>query len=193
MFCKKCGCEHSDNAAFCAQCGESLTSEKLSNELPKATIPMTKTDYFANHCSGSVQKKRKAIKGLSITCLVIQGVLNILVIISLSVLAYALQQTPLAKDAGLSGFGLVITFSLMFTASSFVFTIMGMKKNSTGFFVGATIFAFISTTFGCSIIEGLVLRQLVIFGTVAIYLSITILNYQNNKEYKMYVSNNSKL
>lgn len=193
MFCKKCGCEHTDNAAFCTQCGASLTSEALSNELLKATIPMTKTDYFSNHCSGSVQKKRKAIKWLSITCLVIQGVLNILVIISLSVLAYALQQTPLWKDADLSGLGLVITLSLMFTAGSFVFTILGMKKNGTGFFVGATVFAFISTTFGCLNFGSLVLRQLVVFGMAAIYLSITILNHQNNKEYKMYVRNNSKL
>ena len=173
MYCRKCGNEYSDEKTFCPQCGERLTLEELEVKLPT-----------------NVQKNRKIIKVLSIVSLVIQGVLNLLVIIMLSVLSYALQQSFPAEDLAIanSGFGVIITLSLFSITGSFAFTLLGIKKNSTGFFIGATIFAFISTTFGCANFESLVLRQLIVLGIVATYIVMTVLNHQCNKEYRVYAS-----
>lgn len=189
MFCTKCGCAHSDGAAFCTQCGASLTLKEPAGEAPKAKTPITKAEYFTNHCSAIAQKKRKTIKTLSIVSLAIQGILNIAMILYLVAFAHALQQSALFKG-GAESVHTVIVFLLCFTAASFGFTIWGMKKNSTGFFAWAILFAFVSATFGSNVFGSLALRQLIALGTLAIYIAITVLNYQNNKEYKMYAGGN---
>ena len=174
MYCKKCGYEYSDETAFCPQCGERLTLEETEAKLPK-----------------NIQKNQKIIKALSIICLVIQGILNVLMITSVSILAYALQNSLPTENLDsnvVGGLGVLLINALFFLAGSFAFTLLGRKKNSTGFFIGATIFAFISTTFGCANFESLVLRQLIVLGIVATYIVMTVLNHQCNKEYKKYIS-----
>lgn len=185
MLCAKCGHEHPDNAAFCGYCGASLVSGESADETPKAATPMTKKEYFASHCSESTKKKRKAIKILSIASLATQGVLTVLLVISIGALAYAIKQIE-GSDPGT--FSSLIEMGMFFTAGSFVFTILGIKKNGTGFFIAATIFAFLSAVYGSFIFENIALRQLLAFGTLAIYIAIVVLNHQSNKEYKGYTS-----
>lgn len=188
MLCTKCGHEQPDDVAFCIQCGTSFALGESANVTSKAATPVTKKDYFANHCSASTKKKRKAIKILSVVSLAIQGVLAVLLIIGLGVLAHAIEQSPLFEGSASGAFGSLIAMGLFFTAGSFVFTILGIKKNSTGFFITATFFAFLSAAEGSMSFESLVLRQLISFGTLAIYIVIVVLNHQSNKEYKGYVS-----
>lgn len=133
MFCVKCGHEHLDDADFCTQCGTRFTSEEFLGEEQNVAVPMPKKEYFASHCSASTKRKRKAIKILSIASLAIQGVLAVLVVISLSALSYAIEQSQLNEGSASGIFILPIAFALVFTGGSFVFTILGLKKNSTGF------------------------------------------------------------
>ena len=188
MFCTKCGHENADDAGVCTQCGASVITEEPIGEGLNAATPITKREYFANCCSESTKKKRKAIKILSIASLAIQGVLAVLFVISIGVLAHAIKQNPLFEGSAPGTFSLLIEIAVIFTGGSFVFTILGIKKNSTGFFVVATTFAFLSATYGSNNFESLALRQLIAFGTLAIYIAIVVLNYQSNKEYKKYIS-----
>ena len=188
MFCTKCGHEHPGKADYCTQCGTRFTSKELTGEAPTAAMPMTKKEYFADHCSASAEQKRKAIKILSLFSLAIQGILAVLLVVSVGALVYAIEQNPLFEGSGSDVFGMLLVVVLFFTGGAFLFTILGIKKSSTGFFVAATIFSFVSAAYGSSNFESLALRQLIAFGTVAIYIAITVLNYQNNKEYKKYIS-----
>lgn len=188
MFCTKCGYEHSGDTDYCIQCGASVVSEAPIGEITNNAVPMTKKEYFMDKCSTSTKQKRKAVKILSAVSLAIQGVLAVLFVVGLSVLAYAIEQNPQFGGSTSGAFSLVITLALIFTAGAFVFTILGIKKNSTGFFVAATIFSFLSATFGSNNFENRFLRQLIAFGTLAIYIAIVVLNYQSNKEYKEYTS-----
>lgn len=187
MLCTKCGHECPDNAAFCGYCGASFSSGESADETPKAATPMTKKEYFASHCSESTKKKRKAIKILSIASLAIQGVLAVLLVVGFGALVYAIEQNPLFEGSASGAFGSLIASAVIFTGGAFVFTILGIKKNSTGFFVAATIFSFLSAAFGSMNFGSLALRQLIGFGTLAIYIAVVVLNYQSNKEYKQYV------
>ena len=186
MFCVKCGHENLDDAGFCTQCGTSFTSEEFLGEKQNVTVAMTKKEYFASHCSASAKRKRKAIQILSIASLAIQGVFAVLVVISLSALSYAIEQSQLNEGSASGIFILPIAFALVFTGGSFVFTILGLKKNSTGFFVTATIFAFLSAAYGSINFGSLPLRQLIAFGTLAMYIVNVVLILQSNKEYKEY-------
>ena len=89
-------------------------------------------EYFANYCSATAKKKRKTIKVLSIVCLAIQAVLNILLILSLIATADLIHQLAGANTVGEGVTVLIITW-LIFIVGTFAFTIGGMKKNSTGF------------------------------------------------------------
>ena len=188
MFCAKCGHEHLGDAKFCAQCGASLTLEEVTSEEQNSSLPITKKEYFINHCSASTKQKKKTIKFLSIISLAIQSILAVLLIISLGVLSYTIEQSFVLEDSPSSLFGSLIILQLFYAGSSFIFTILGIKKNSTGFFVTATFFAFFSATYSSRIFNSLALRQLIGFGTLAIYIVIDILNYQSNKDYKEYIS-----
>lgn len=188
MFCTKCGYEYSGDADFCVQCGASVTSKEPLGETLNAATPITKKEYFSNNCSTSTKKKRKVIKILCAVSLVIQCVLSVLFVIGLGILAYAVEQN-LSYGGSVSGtFISIIASVLIITAGSFVFTIIGIKKNSTGFFVAATIFSFLSAAMGSNNFENRILRLLIAFGILAIYIVIVILNHQNNKEYKEYIS-----
>ena len=194
MYCAKCGCAHSDNAKFCARCGNLIAAQSTVETViavqpttaAATAIPvMTQKEYFANSCSATAKKKRIAIKVLSIACLAIQAVLEILFILTLIVAARAIQQVFGASAAALSGVVGAIISSLIFLAGTFAFTIGGMKKNSTGFWVAATIFSFASTTIGSNVLES-PLRSPIALGIVAIYRVLTVLNCQNTKEYITY-------
>lgn len=182
MFCKNCGCANSDSATFCSQCGTSLASREYSSQNNRTTAPITKKEYFTNHCSDVAQKNRNTIKILSVIALVIQGVLNLLTIISFYALVRAVEQR-LPSEGDFEGWYAPLIFSLVFFGGSLLFTICGIKKNSTGFFITATIFAFIATMYGGLIFE-LGLRWLVGLGVTAVYIIMTMLNHQNNSERK---------
>ena len=188
MVCTKCGQEHSGDTDVCVQCGARATSEEPRGAAPNAKTPMTKRDYFANHCSASTKKKRKAIKILSAVTLSIQGVLAVLGAISYCALAYTMEQDSFViADYAIVMIGSAIATMLFYLVGSFVFTILGAKKNSTGFFVAATFFGFRSAMYSSmNFILGL--RQLTALGTLAIYIVIIVLSYQSNKEYKKYIS-----
>ena len=186
MFCKNCGCANSDSATFCSQCGATLASMEYSSQNNRTTAPITKKEYFANHCSENAQKNRRTIKILSIVSLTVQGILNLLFIICLMVLKNAVDHNPLYKGDTSVMFAPII-LSLTFFGFSLLFTICGTKMNSTGCFISATLFAFIATMFGGTIFE-LGLRWLVGLVVVAAYIVITMLNHQNNQEYKVYLN-----
>ena len=183
MFCEKCGCANTDGAKFCIRCGANLASKGNSIEEQKSTEPIKKKEYFANHCSDVAQKNRNTIKILSVIALVIQGVLNLLTIISFYALVHAVERHLPSNGNATVTYVLPLIFSLIFFGGSLLFTICGIKKNSTGFFITATIFALISTMFGGLIFE-LGLRWLVGLGVTAVYIIMTMLNHQNNSERK---------
>ena len=190
MFCLKCGQEHSDNAAFCARCGASFAVEEITDEVLNTAVPTTKKEHVASHCSASTKKKRKAIKILSIVSLAIQGVLAIWMVIGVGTALYALYaagQNSLFEGIVSGVLSLLITLALTLTGS-FTFTLLGIKKNSTGFFVAAAVFASLSGASCSAIFEVLALRQLVLLGTLAIYIVIIVLNHLSNKECKEYAS-----
>lgn len=182
MFCEKCGCANTDGAKFCIRCGASLASKGNSIEEQKSTAPIKKKEYFANHCSDVAQKNRNTIKILSAVSLAIQGILNLVFIIFFMILKNAVEQHPLYEGSTMGMF-VPIILSLIFTFGSFTFTICGAKKNSTGLFITATIFAFIATMIG-GLIFNLGLRWLVGLGVTAVYIIMTMLNHQNNSERK---------
>lgn len=188
MFCTKCGHENADDAGVCTQCGASVVSEESIGEITNSEVPMTKKEYFANHCSASTKKKRKAIKILSAVTLSIQGVLAVLGAISYCALAYTMEQDSFViADYAIVMIGSAIATIIFYLVGSFVFTILGAKKNSTGFFIAATFFGFQSAMYSSmNFILGL--RQLTALGTLAIYIVIIVLSYQSNKEYKKYIS-----
>lgn len=188
MLCTKCGHEQPDDVAFCIQCGTSFALGESANETSKAATPVSKKDYFANHCSASAKKKRKVIKILSVASLLIQGVLAVLGVISYCAFGYAMERDSFAiADYAIVMIGSAIVIMLFFLVCSFVFTVLGVKKNSTGFFVAATFFGFRSAMYSSmNFILGL--RQLTALGTLAIYIVIIVLSYQSNKEYKKYIS-----
>lgn len=167
MFCAKCGHEHPDDACFCTQCGASFTSK----------------EFLKDNCSASIRKKRIVIKVLGVTSMLIQGVLFLLTVINVGLFLYTSSNNSFV-EAVFDTFGVLILVMLLIIASSFLFTILGIKKKGNGFFVAATFFSFVSAAYGCAIIGSLALRQLIVFGTLAIYIVIIILNYQCNKEYK---------
>lgn len=187
MFCTKCGHENADDAGVCTQCGASVVSEESIGEITNSEVPMTKKEFFMSKCSTSTKQKRKAVKILSTVSLTIQGVLAVLLVVGFGALVYAIEQNPLFEGSASGAFGSLIAFAVIFTGGAFVFTILGIKKNSTGFFVAATIFSFLSAAFGSMNFGSLALRQLIAFGTLAIYIAVVVLNYQSNKEYKQYV------
>ena len=203
MFCMKCGHKCPDNATFCSQCGARCTTAAstpaataaapvVSQPVVATTAATTVTlqEYFANHCSKAAKKRRTVIKLLSYASLVIQGILAILSTITLLVVFYGAKQNILFKDpAGIVLFPLVIL--IPFTVCFFTFTLLAIKKYSTGLFVAATIFAFFATTFAAGYaISDLNLRRAVIIVITVIYIVLTCLNSQNNKEYKKYLLGN---
>lgn len=188
MFCTKCGHENADDAGVCTQCGASVVSEESIGEITNSEVPMTKKEYFMSKCSTSTKQKRKAVKILSTVSLTIQGVLAVLGAISYCALAYTMEQDSFViADYAIVMIGSAIATMLFYLVGSFVFTILGAKKNSTGFFVAATFFGFLSVMYS-SMNFILELRQLTALGTLVIYIAITVLSYQSNKEYKKYIS-----
>lgn len=187
MFCTRCGHEQPDNAAFCTQCGTRFIAEKSVSDTPKAAPPMSQQAYFASHCLAVTKRRRKVIKVLSIVSLAIQGMLAVLVTIAIIKLHLVLAQHPFGGDGSSVILSNIIPVVIS-TAISIILTLQGLKKNSTGFFVSATILAFLSATFSAGLgINSLGLRRLVVFGTLAIYIVITVLNHRCNKEYKNYL------
>lgn len=148
----------------------------------------TKKDYFTRDCSDIVKKKWLAANILNIINLVILGVMAVWAIIALSALAYVLEQSTIFQGAGTDTVGALIVIILIPAICTFVFTLMGMKKNSTGLYVWATIFGFFSSLLLTGLLIGNTpLRWLIVFGTLAMYIITAVFTSQNNREYKNYL------
>ena len=183
MFCSNCGQPQTDDAAFCGYCGTPFAAEK-----PEGTVVpiMTREAYFAS--SATVKKRRRTIKILSVINLIVLGFLCAYSSIVYGIIAYLLSRDGI-------GYGLFVIpiICLVLTTASFIFTISGIKKHSTGLLFTAIIFVFNSAVLsGGTTINVLPLRWLVIFGTTAISIAVMIQNSKNNKEFKEYLCSNQK-
>ena len=191
MFCTKCGCACADNALFCTRCGSRFATAKAVVPAVEISTPKTIDEYFTICCSSNASLRKKIIKVLGIVSLAIQCILSVLGSLGLIITAIAFLNHPILKDSA-PYILLPIIFLAAFTIPSFIFTLKGIKKKSTGFLTAALIFAFFSATFGGGFtFDSLALRQLTAIGTAAMYIAIIVLNSQNIKEYKEYLKNNS--
>ncbi len=189
MLCQKCGYENPDSATFCSQCGTNLAPDQPADSTPTTAKVITKNEYFASLCSDRAKKNNVIIRVLVGISLGIQGLLSLLTIVVLIAFSYALSKNELLSSGADVVMDLV-PMILFWAVGSFSFTFLGIKKHSTGFFIASIFFAIIAVIMGSIGLSNTSASRLLALGTLVAYIVIIVLNCQNNKEYKNYLTKN---
>lgn len=184
MFCSQCGNDCAPGIRFCGHCGASVSNEMVFT----STLTVTKKEYLNKMCSPKAKSRQKAIRILGIISLSVQLILFVLSVLMWMYIVAAIKSIS-GSRVEISGPN-PLSYEMFFLVCSVLFTWLGMRNKSTGWWVASLFSAVVVAVFGAGISLGTVAARIALMVMLIMHVAIVILQRRNVKEYKAYIAGN---
>ena len=181
MFCTKCGYENSDISLFCSNCGEKLILENTYGKTEFPKMPLSISQYFKMAGSDNAIKRQLLSKRLLLGSSIIQ--------ISLLLLGILFNMRLLFVPMFLVILLVPILLGGTCAAGSLLLGKNGIKNKSPGRLFASVPLAFLSICISTAAAINIpVINIIIAFITIAMHITMLILNNSDVKEYKEYLA-----